>query len=110
MCFEQTCYPDIPPTPLNFSLSGHIILAEVGRVVLDQSMLDFRMSFRGLLLATLMIASGSLAFAAEPLPVESDASENVKSCDQYGEGFVYIPDTKTCVKISGEVRATYTIK
>jgi hypothetical protein len=28
-------------------------------------------------------------------------------CSQYGEGFMYSPDTGMCIKVSGELRADY---
>ena len=48
------------------------------------------------------------ANAAEPIEIEPDTSEQTVSCEKYGEGYVYVPDTKICVKISGEVRTTFT--
>jgi hypothetical protein len=49
------------------------------------------------------IAVGGGAQAAD-LPVKAKPVEYVKVCSQYGEGFFYIPNTDTCVKIGGRVR------
>ncbi|MGB7335896.1 MAG: porin [Salaquimonas sp.] len=50
----------------------------------------------------------SSALAGEPVTVEAESESAVIACDKYGEGFVYVPGTQTCVKISGEVRTTFT--
>ena len=47
--------------------------------------------------------------ASEPIAIEPEGEETVKVCDKYGPGFVYIPGTETCVKISGSVRVTYSV-
>lgn len=49
------------------------------------------------------------AAAKERINLEAEPEEKFKSCDIYGPGFVYIPGTQTCIKISGSVRATVTI-
>ena len=48
------------------------------------------------------------ANASEPIAIEPKGEETVKACEKYGPGFVYIPGTETCVKISGSIRTTYT--
>ena len=61
-----------------------------------------------LILALLPGLPGALAAqASEPIAIEPEGEETVKVCDKYGPGFVYIPGTETCVKISGSVRVTY---
>ena len=67
------------------------------------------MKLKSLLLgsaAALITVSGANAadavFAAEPEPMEY-----VKVCDTYGEGFLYIPGTETCMRISGYVRTEF---
>ena len=45
----------------------------------------------------------------ERLNLEAEPVETVKPCPQYGEGFVYIPGTETCIKISGSIRTTVNI-
>ena len=66
------------------------------------------MNIKSLLLgsaAALAVVSGTQAadaiVAAEPEPMEY-----VRVCDAFGTGYFYIPGTETCLKISGEVRAT----
>ena len=66
------------------------------------------MNIKSLLLgsaAALAVVSGAQAadaiVAAEPEPMEY-----VRVCDAFGTGYFYIPGTETCLKISGEVRAT----
>lgn len=66
------------------------------------------MNIKSLLLgsaAALVAVSGAQAadaiIAAEPEPMEY-----VRVCDAFGTGYFYIPGTETCLKISGEVRAT----
>ncbi len=56
----------------------------------------------------LVCLSASHVNAAEPVAIEPDTSEQKIACDKYGDGYVYVPDTKICVKISGEVRTTFT--
>jgi hypothetical protein len=66
------------------------------------------MNIKSLLLgsaAALAVVSGAQAadaiVAAEPEPMEY-----VRVCDAFGTGYFYIPGTETCLKISGELRAT----
>jgi hypothetical protein len=48
------------------------------------------------------------AAKAADLPMtKADAVEYVKVCNEFGEGFFYIPGTETCLRVSGEVRADY---
>lgn len=51
----------------------------------------------------------SSAIAGERIALEAEPAEKLKSCDMYGPGFVYIPGTETCVKISGSIRTTFTM-
>lgn len=53
-------------------------------------------------------AFASFVLAGEPIAIEAEPEESAKSCDKYGEGFVYVPGTNTCVKLSGEIRTTFT--
>ena len=53
--------------------------------------------------------SAVTAQASEPIAIEPEGEETVKVCDKYGPGFVYIPGTETCVRISGSVRVTYSV-
>ena len=55
------------------------------------------------------VLSAMAAHASEPITIEPEGEETVKVCDKYGPGFVYIPGTETCVKISGSVRVTYSV-
>ena len=55
--------------------------------------------------AALLAAS---AAQASDLPSrKSSPAEYVRVCDMYGSGFFYIPNTDTCLRISGMVRAEY---
>jgi hypothetical protein len=48
------------------------------------------------------------AAQAADLPVKAKAVEYVKICSAYGAGFWYIPNTDTCIKIGGYLRADVT--
>jgi hypothetical protein len=48
--------------------------------------------------AAAMVALVSPAFAGDKVD---------SRCSQYGEGFVYSPDTGMCIKVAGELRADY---
>ena len=53
------------------------------------------------------IAAVASAQAAD-LPTRKAAPvEYVRVCDAFGAGFVYIPGTDSCIRISGRVRAEY---
>jgi hypothetical protein len=44
---------------------------------------------------------------AQPSPpsaISKQRSRPMKSCTEYGEGFVYVPGTDTCVKFGGYLR------
>ncbi len=49
-------------------------------------------------------AAATLLVLATPALAGSTTSIQ---CSQYGEGFVYSPDTGMCIKVSGEFRADY---
>lgn len=66
------------------------------------------MDFKTVLPGVVLLSFAGSALAGEPVLVEPEPAESVKSCEKYGSGFVYVPGTDTCVKISGEVRTTYT--
>ena len=55
------------------------------------------------------IMMASNVFAGERIALEAEPAEKLKACDMYGPGFVYIPGTETCVKISGSIRTTFTV-
>jgi uncharacterized membrane protein YdfJ with MMPL/SSD domain len=38
-----------------------------------------------------------------PAPANKPATARMKSCSQYGPGFIYMPATDTCIKIGGYV-------
>jgi len=48
-----------------------------------------------------------VAQAADLPMTKAEPVEYVKVCNEFGEGFFYIPGTDTCLKLSGEVRADY---
>ena len=52
---------------------------------------------------SILVAAAICAFAAPALA----GSKNFPQCSQYGEGFVYSPDTGVCIKVSGNFRADY---
>ncbi len=54
------------------------------------------------------VAAMAASAPAAELPSSEPAPE-AKNCESYGEGFVYVPSTGTCVKIGGYVRGEYTI-
>lgn len=54
--------------------------------------------FRSILVAAAVFASAAPALAG---------SKNFPQCSQYGEGFVYSPETGMCIKVSGDFRADY---
>ncbi|MCC8960367.1 porin [Bradyrhizobium sp. Pear77] len=47
---------------------------------------------------------------AADLPVKAKPIEYVKVCSLYGAGFYYIPGTDTCIKLSGFVRAWFSLR
>ncbi|MBP1850849.1 porin [Rhizobium halophytocola] len=66
------------------------------------------MNIKSLLLgsaAALAAVSGAQA-ADAIVAVEPEPMDYVRVCDAFGTGYFYIPGTETCLKISGEVRAT----
>ncbi|MDB5524233.1 MAG: Porin subfamily [Rhizobium sp.] len=66
------------------------------------------MNIMGLILgstAALTIAAGAQAGDAVVAdPLQSLDMQPVNTCDAYGTGFVPVPGTGTCVKVSGQVR------
>src|SRR5262245_15498632 len=63
---------------------------------------------KGLLLGSAAGLAVTAAQAAD-LPVKAKPVEYVRICSLYGAGFFYIPGTDTCIRIGGDVRATYAI-
>jgi len=55
-------------------------------------------------LATALLVSYS-ASAADTLPAEPEPDEYLSTCHAYGEGYIYIPGTRTCLRFSGYLRA-----
>lgn len=53
-----------------------------------------------------LLAAGSASAKERPRPFEPSAME---ACPQYGAGFVQVPRTQTCIRISGRVRADYVV-
>jgi len=47
------------------------------------------------------------AIAADVVVAEPEPVEYMRVCDVYGEGFIYIPGTETCLKLSGYVQIDY---
>jgi hypothetical protein len=66
------------------------------------------MNIKGLLFglaAVLVVVSGAHASdAVVPDETQSLGTEHINACDAYGTGFVAMPGTGTCVRVSGEVR------
>ena len=59
--------------------------------------------------AAVMVAGGG-AQAAD-LPFRKAAPvEYVRICDAFGEGFFFVPGTDTCLRVSGQVRAEYSVR
>jgi hypothetical protein len=52
---------------------------------------------------TLTDPGSQLAPSRPPYAAKPRASANVKSCSEYGAGFVKIPGTGGCIKIGGSV-------
>jgi len=64
------------------------------------------MMVKSLLLGTaagLMAVAGAQA-AELPVKAAAPAVQYVKICSLYGDGFYYIPNTDTCLKIGGYAR------
>ena len=64
------------------------------------------------LFAILVVSIPALAanaVAEEKIALEAEPEEKFKACPLYGPGFVYIPGTETCIKISGSVRTTLSV-
>jgi hypothetical protein len=53
---------------------------------------------------TILASAALLAFVGPALA----GGKTDPRCANYGEGFVYAPETGFCIKVSGEVRADYT--
>jgi opacity protein-like surface antigen len=63
------------------------------------------MHMKSLLLgAVSVIIVSTGAKASDAVMAEPEAVEYVRVCDAYGEGYFYIPGTKTCLRIGGYVR------
>jgi hypothetical protein len=65
-------------------------------------------SFKGLILGSMASLLTIGAAQAADLPVKAKAVEYVRICSAYGAGFWYIPNTDTCIKIGGYLRADVT--
>jgi hypothetical protein len=66
--------------------------------------MEVEMMVKSLLLGT---AAGLVAVAgaqAADMPVKAAPVQYVKICSLYGDGFYYIPNTDTCLKIGGYAR------
>jgi hypothetical protein len=64
------------------------------------------MTMKSLLLgAAAGIAAFGAAQAADLPMTKGEAAEYVKACSSFGLDFFYIPDSYTCLKIGGEIRA-----
>ena len=57
-----------------------------------------------------VLATAGGAQAADLPSFKSAPVEYVRVCDAYGAGFFYIPGTDTCLRISGALRAEYTVR
>lgn len=63
------------------------------------------MKIRGFLLASAAaVAAGGAQAADAIVAAEPEPVEYVRVCDVYGAGFLYVPGTETCLKISGSVQ------
>ncbi|TDR89955.1 porin [Enterovirga rhinocerotis] len=58
------------------------------------------------LLLAAALAAGSASAKERLRPVQHEA---MSECPEYGRGFVKVPGTSTCIKISGRVRMDQTI-
>ena len=57
------------------------------------------------LISTASLIVASVTFAADSVVIaEAEPTEFVRICDQYGQGFFYLPGTDTCLKIGGYYR------
>ncbi|MDB5589635.1 porin [Enterovirga sp.] len=54
-------------------------------------------------LLLILVASPACAWAADRAPADA-----ARSCPRYGPGFVEVPGTSTCIRISGRVATDYT--
>jgi hypothetical protein len=63
---------------------------------------------KGIILSSIASLLTVGAAQAADLPVKAKAVEYVRICSAYGAGFWYIPNTDTCIKIGGYVRADVT--
>jgi hypothetical protein len=64
--------------------------------------------FKGVILSSMASVLTIGAAQAADLPVKAKAVEYVRICSAYGAGFWYIPNTDTCIKIGGYLRADVT--
>lgn len=56
-------------------------------------------------LAAAMLVAGGAGARERPRPYEPSG----RACPQYGAGFVEVPGTSTCIRISGRVRSDYVV-
>ena len=87
--------------------------SDAPRVNQDLAGDDPRCRYRGVAIA-MLAAAAPLDATAQTLtdpsgpkrpaaPANKPATARMKSCSQYGPGFVYMPATDTCIKIGGYV-------
>ena len=63
------------------------------------------------LLTFAALLAGVAAANAADLPFRKAAPvEYLRVCDAFGDGFFYIPGSDTCLRISGQIRAEYTVR
>ncbi|MCZ2203831.1 porin [Bartonella sp. A05] len=69
------------------------------------------MKIKTLLLCSALAFTGiSWTQAADVmLTPESESVKYVRACDAYGKGYFYIPGTDTCIRLSGNVRADFSV-
>ena len=51
----------------------------------------------------MMLGAVPLAAAEKAVPIE----ESARPCPEWGPGFVHVPGSSTCVRVTGRVRAEY---
>jgi hypothetical protein len=61
----------------------------------------------GIFVGLALLSAGEAAAKERLRPYEPGAS--AQACPQYGQGFVQVPGTSTCIRISGRIRADYVV-
>jgi hypothetical protein len=86
----------------NWIAPTHPILRAVA-VAAATTMLAFVVA-SGVVAQTLAEQNSETKLPSPPVTAKSLPTGRAKSCSMYGDGFVYVPATDTCIKVGGYLR------